>query len=119
MLHFARCVQDQVGTAHALHAGEGSQSAAGRVGRRILNVSALTHTATVCAGVVACRCISGRALTPVLSLCLRSCLAHVLSAACDPTAQKRMFFGFDMVYVDESAIMVGTEQEVSNTGNTK
>lgn len=45
--------------------------------------------------------------------CARSCLAHVLSAACDPAAQKRMFFGFDMVYVDESAIMVGTEQEVS------
>jgi len=48
-----------------------------------------------------------------------TCLAHVLSSACDPTAQKRMFFGFDMVYVDESAVMVGTDQEVRTKNKTR
>ena len=36
-----------------------------------------------------------------------------MAAACEAASAKRMFFGFDMIYIDESAIYVGTDEEVS------
>ena len=40
-----------------------------------------------------------------------TCLAHVMSVACDPRSDKPMLFGFEMIHIDESAIYVGTPEE--------
>lgn len=40
-----------------------------------------------------------------------TCLAHVMSVASDPHADKPMFFGFEMIHIDESAIYVGSPEE--------
>ena len=40
-----------------------------------------------------------------------ACLARVLHIACDPKADRRLFFAFDIVHVDESAVALGTDEE--------